>query len=423
MDIKKHYQHIAAYLGQTRAVWAHEVLERDPSLWPKEYQELLQEVSQLSHYEKWKILEQRSPHPLTSVSRRLQHHLELCEKLTKLPSIQSQRTLKLPSWAFKKVRHKKQHEISVLAQVLDEIRQQIGPSQLIDIGGGQGHFARVMSHYFNWETTSIDREQKFIELGLKRLKKYPPPKNAAKLDLKRLDFQGLESPDQIGVENLFQKNSFSLGLHTCGSLAVRHLQTHQNFQTKGLLNFGCCYGKIQKEEDLNLSKTALESPVQWSTPALNLAARAHAQLSYPDFCMQERVKSYRYALGLFLESRFPGEDVSSVGNAPGRNYLGPFTSYARVKFDYLNRAWGLELEKELEEFYYSHETRQKLEQLFCADIIRWSFGRLLELAILLDRALYVSEDGKQKVQLVQFFEESISPRNIGLLAYREELAD
>lgn len=423
MDIKKHYQNIAAYLNETHSVWGHEVLDHNPSLWPKEWRELLQEVSRLSHFEKWQLLEQREPQPLTTQTGQLRRHLELREDLTQLPSVQSHKHLKLPSWAFKKVRYKKQHEISALAQVLDEVREKIGPSKLVDIGGGQGHFARVMAHYFNWETTSIDREQKFIELGIKRLKKYPPPHNAAKVYLKKLDFQGVDGPDQSCVEALFQNDSFSLGLHTCGSLAVKHLQTHLSYQTKGLLNFGCCYGKIQKESDLNLSQAAFESPIKWTVPALNLAARAHAQLSYPDFCMQERVKSYRYALGIFLKKSFPDDDLSSVGNAPTRNYLGSFTEYARVKLMDLNKTWSSSLEKELGDFYYSYQTREKLEQLFCADIVRWSFGRLLELAILLDRALYVSQDNHQKVQLLQFFDESISPRNIGLLVYREELED
>jgi hypothetical protein len=310
-----------------------------------------------------------------------------------------------------------------LAQVLGGIRESLGPTKLIDIGGGQGHFARVMAYYFKWPITSIDREAKFIELGIKRLKKYPMPKDAAQVHLKQLDFQGLETLDKKQLHLLFEKDSFSLGLHTCGPLAVRHLQTHKKFETKGLLNFGCCYGKIKNDKDLNLSNVASDHPIEWSIHALNLAARAHSQLSYPEFCLQERVKSYRYALHLFLLRNFPDSNYQSVGSARGRNYLGSFSEYAQLKFNYIDLPWDSTIKKQLEEFYYSFKTRQELEELFCADILRWSFGRLLELALLLDRALFISQEDCQKVELVQFFEESISPRNIGILAYRDELSD
>lgn len=424
MDIKKRYRHISSYLEQTREIWAYEVLEYDPSSWGPSFQQMLEEVSKLSHYNKWKVLTQRSSHKSIPLSYQLHRHLNDRQKLTELPYVPSQKVLKLPSWAFKKVRYKKQHEISVLAQVLDDIRNRLGPSRLIDIGGGQGHFARVMAHYFNWATTSIDKDPKLIELGTQRLNKYPAPKEAAALNLKHINFCGpQEDVDKQDVEVLFPKDCFSLGLHTCGSLAVRHLQTHQYYQTKGMLNFGCCYGKIQDGKDLNLSQISDASPIKWSTPALNLAARSHAQLSYAEFCMHERVKSYRYALDLFLKSHFPHEDLPSVGTAPRKSYLAPFTKYARLKFDDLNKNWTPALERELNDFYYSYQTRQQIEFLFSADILRWSFGRLLELGLLLDRALFISQDIKQKVELAQFFDESISPRNIGLMAYREELAD
>jgi hypothetical protein len=49
-----------------------------------------------------------------------------------------------------------------------------------------------------------------------------------------------------------------------------------------------------------------------------------------------------------------------------------------------------------------------------ANIIRWQLGRVLELYLLLDRAIYIEERG-MSVELKQFFDENLSPRNIGLL--------
>ena len=48
---------------------------------------------------------------------------------------------------------------------------------------------------------------------------------------------------------------------------------------------------------------------------------------------------------------------------------------------------------------------------------RWQFGRALEVYILLDRALNLMEKG-MKVSMATYFDESLSPRNIGILATR-----
>ena len=49
------------------------------------------------------------------------------------------------------------------------------------------------------------------------------------------------------------------------------------------------------------------------------------------------------------------------------------------------------------------------------NIIRWQFGRAIELWILLDRACYLQEN-KNEVIIGEYFDENISPRNIGIYA-------
>ena len=53
--------------------------------------------------------------------------------------------------------------------------------------------------------------------------------------------------------------------------------------------------------------------------------------------------------------------------------------------------------------------------MFCANIIRWQFGRAIEKLIILDRAIYLKENN-YKVELGELFDENISPRNIGIFA-------
>jgi hypothetical protein len=52
------------------------------------------------------------------------------------------------------------------------------------------------------------------------------------------------------------------------------------------------------------------------------------------------------------------------------------------------------------------------------NLIRWQLGRALEIYILLDRALFL-EEHQYQVSVKTYFKESLSPRNIGILAIKK----
>ena len=69
----------------------------------------------------------------------------------------------------------------------------------------------------------------------------------------------------------------------------------------------------------------------------------------------------------------------------------------------------------LQEWFEQKSIQEKIDEMFCMNIIRWQFGRAIELWILLDRACYLEEQG-HKIKLGEYFDENISPRNIGIYA-------
>ncbi len=69
--------------------------------------------------------------------------------------------------------------------------------------------------------------------------------------------------------------------------------------------------------------------------------------------------------------------------------------------------------EELDSYFQSKSIQDELNLLFRANIIRWQFGRLLELYILLDRAILLEENGLAP-KIEQFFDHELSPRNIAI---------
>jgi hypothetical protein len=68
--------------------------------------------------------------------------------------------------------------------------------------------------------------------------------------------------------------------------------------------------------------------------------------------------------------------------------------------------------------FFQDPTRTRLiRRMILAGILRGIYGRPLELYLLIDRALYLEENG-YTAKLVPYFDEELSPRNIGIQAIK-----
>ena len=311
------------------------------------------------------------------------------------------------------MKKKKRHEIQKITPRLKEIRDQNHFDYVVDIGGGVGHLSRVLSHYHSIASISIDRDPIFQKIGEERLHKYRKLDGSRDVKFVNINF-GDEALDH-SLKNIFQPKSFSLGLHTCGALANILIQKSIDFKTMGLLSFGCCYHKMNPNTDFPLSHFYKDNHfTKLNLFALSLATRSHAAMTRDNYDTKMRVKYYRYALHLFLMKHFNNKYFTDVGECHIRIYWGPFADYIRIKLSEL----GLNhyfTDDDFNLFYSDLEIQKELKVMFLCNIIRWQLGRALEVFILLDRCIYLEEQGYE-IKIEQYFKEALSPRNIGILA-------
>ncbi|EQC51480.1 methyltransferase [Bacteriovorax sp. DB6_IX] len=410
MNFKDRFLQISEFLAPYKSMWVNEIIELYPDgleAYPREWIELLDTLDDDQLYR----LDCLSDYGLienSELGQWMKRMNELCQvQLKEIPETEN-----LPDWAFNKVKGKKRHEILILAEVLKEIQNDKAFSHLVDIGGGVGHLARVMAHYKGIECISLDINQEFQELGKKRLEKYPKPPQGR--DVKFITHDFTHELEGEMTKKIFTKDSFSLGLHTCGPLAIKHIDCALKNQTRGLLNFGCCYNRLDPESDINISDFAKAHGQEgFNTFTFTLASRGHSSMTKEDFIHKRRVKDYRYALHIYFHDILGIKELIPVGDSHHREYWKDFGEYALSKIEKI----GMETQWKKEDFdkFFAQDSLQKsLNQLFKANIIRWQLGRTLELYILLDRILYIEQSGK-KAQLLQFFSSDLSPRNIGVL--------
>ena len=304
---------------------------------------------------------------------------------------------------------KKVHEIERVLSLLGPRTKTI--RRAVDIGGGMGHLARLCVRTFDWTFHSIDRDAALQEKGRDWLRR------ARTLPREKVCFihASLEDGPQDEIDPLLSgQDRVSIGLHTCGSLALTQLRKSQKAGL--LLNFGCCYDQMDPTRDYPVSRFGKAHPLPLTRRALFLATRGRHRKTEAEFALMKRVNEQRFALDLLLRRKLPALGFVRAGDAPKALYAGSFAGYARDRLERLRLEVGM-TEAELNSFESS--VRPETRRIFLCHLLRDRFARALELVILLDRALLLEELGFQ-VELLQVFEPRLSPRNIALIASRTD---
>lgn len=412
MNLKSQALDLLNFLDPFAEMWNAEIMNDYPETIKHYPHEWLTQLASLSDEDVYALDCKIIPESMKHSS--LKTMIEKTESLSLLPFISSSPEIALEDWAFNGIKKKKKHEIQKIVPVIKELNHLHLFNCVIDIGGGVGHLSRILAHYHSIPSISIDRDLNFQKIGLSRLKKYRKLDNARDVEFINLDF-GSTSDREI-ISKVFLPKSFTIGLHTCGPLANTVIHETVTNQTAGLLSFGCCYHSMNPKTDFPLSDFYKKNCTifEISNFALTLATRAHTPMNYSDYQTKKQVKNYRYALHLFLIKYFNQKNFIEVGECNTRIYWEDFSNYIRLKLSELKIQHQF-TDEDFNNFYNDPFIKNELKTMWLCNIVRWQFGRVLEVYLLIDRALYLEEQG-YSVKIEQYFDESLSPRNIGILA-------
>jgi Methyltransferase domain len=300
---------------------------------------------------------------------------------------------------------KKTHELERLLALLAPRTRAI--RQAVDIGGGMGHLARLCVRTFGWTFHSIDRDAALQEKGRDWLRR------ARSLPRDKLGFlhASVEDGLQSELDPFFRgRDRASIGLHTCGPLALTQLRKSQD--AGFLLNVGCCYDKLDATRDYPVSRFGQAHRLPFTRYALALATRERHHKSEAGFALMKRVYAHRFAFELLSRREFPERGFVRAGDAPRVLYAGSFAGYARNRLERLGLETGM-TDAGLEAFEVS--VRPETRRILLCHLLRDRFARALEVVLLLDRAILLAEMGF-RVELLQIFDPRLSPRNIALIA-------
>jgi hypothetical protein len=410
MDHRKRLREIIDFLKGYQRIWQNEImlmypdpLAGYPMAWLEELASIKDKASMISLERK--EVQGLLHHPeLLAFYARIE---ELCrlDQAPALPEIPATNA----TWLY--MVPKKIYEIRRLGPLIDLVYRKENIGKIVDIGGGIGLLAQTMNNVYHHKVVSVDLDPAMQETGRNRHEKNA--KGPHKVDYHNIKV----SADELRFINLLDDSTLTLGLHTCGNLANDQMKASARAKSRALINMGCCYHKLVPEtQNISSFIQAQEDKFVMSQFALTLASRAHRKMDEKDYDLKEKVKLYRYTIHFLLHDEYGMKKIATLGNSPPRLYDETFGVYA---LDNLKRI-GIGIRHSEEELnaYFNDPARQDLiAKMLVAGLIRNAFGRLLELYIQLDRAIYLEEQG-YKSQLLEIFEEPVSPRNIAIVANR-----
>lgn len=410
--LTKRYLAIKELLSPYHSIWQREVLNYYPSSLSSYPLQWVEELVALNSFQQFKIDARVDYDNIENIQ--LKSLFEELRAISLFDQADQYHTLPLfhpHSTTYLGVKDKKKHELERFFSYFNQLQQVKKFNRITNIGGGVGHISRIMTQHFNLDSTDIDMNAEFQKIGREKLRLYPEKPSAPTINFVTLKLDDTTAPEFLAPH--FTGDTFTTGLHTCGELAVRHLKMAVDHQVAAVLNFGCCYGLIEEMEKTRLSNFTQQNPIHFTPHALTLATRAHSEESEVSFNLKKRVKSYRYALHLYNLQEENISEFLTVGNGNEALYRGEFADY----YLFMMKRLGITVntnQNKLNNFYQSEEIQLLLKKMFAMDLIRWQFGRPLEIALLLDRGIFLAESGME-VQFFTLFDELISPRNIGIL--------
>ncbi|WP_242170302.1 MULTISPECIES: methyltransferase [unclassified Pseudomonas] len=310
---------------------------------------------------------------------------------------------KLPTQALEPARHRlnvdvpgrKWQQIEAFGAALNFAQK---PTHWLDWCAGKGHLGRRLLHA-DQQLTCLEYDPALIATGQALSDHHGLP---ASHRLQDVMADVTISPEHTPV-----------ALHACGDLHVRLLQLASAAGCKQLALAPCCYNRINADSYQPLSGAGRASPLKLSIDDLGLPLSE--TVTAGNRVRQQRDTSMARRLGFdHLQRQVRGlDEYLPTPSLPASWLDKPFAEYCQELASLKALSAGEQDWAALE----AHGWR-RLAHVRNLELLRGLFRRPLEMWLVLDRALFLVEQG-YKVEIGSFCEPALTPRNVMVLAERD----
>ncbi|WP_032610345.1 methyltransferase [Pseudomonas syringae] len=271
----------------------------------------------------------------------------------------------------------------------------------LDWCAGKGHLGRRLTGR-SQQLTCLERDPALVEAGLNLSAR-----------------QGIEArhvQQDVMADDAWrslQPHHSPVALHACGDLHVQLMQLASQTGCQQLAIAPCCYNRTRHADYQPLSSEGLASGLKLSRDELGLPLSETVTAGARVRRQRDTSMARRLGFDLLQRTLRGSDDYLPTPSLPVAWLDVPFSDYCC----HLSRLKNLPEPGVQDWAKLEAAGWQRLAQVRNLEQVRNLFRRPLEMWLVLDRALYVQEQG-YKVRVGTFCDAQVTPRNLLILAHR-----
>ena len=391
-DVEARFQALDAFLIEHQGLWRPRPFTQLQLPWETEHPELSRWLRQRSLAEA--EASHNQPHDLPAPAP----FPQLAARALRLGAVD-----KLPTHTLEPARHRLNVDVPGRKW------------QQIEAFGAALTFAQTPAHWLDWCAGKGHLGRRLLQPGqqLTCLEHDPALIASGQALSDRHDLHATHHLQDVMADVAIQPEHTPVALHACGDLHVRLLQLASAAGCKQLALAPCCYNRITADRYQAVSAAGRASLLQLSIDDLGLPLSE--TVTAGNRVRQQRDTSMARRLGFDqLQRQVRGcDDYLPTPSLPASWLDKSFADYCQELASLKGLSTGEQDWTTLEAHGW-----QRLAEVRNLELVRGLFRRPLELWLVLDRALFMVEQG-YNVEVGSFCEPSLTPRNLMVLAERE----
>lgn len=268
---------------------------------------------------------------------------------------------------------------------------------LLEWCSGKLHLGRYLAERFNVSVLGLDINNRLVTHANQLAQRMSIDARAVQCDVLTNEAR----------QNL-TKQQHAIALHACGGLHASLLQGCVEKQVKRITLSPCCYHRFNQTNDYKpLSQAAKQSALVLDNDALRSAVRQSNKASERTRANRKKLQSWRLGFDCLQREVRGVDEYMTVPPLSDQLLQGNFTDFCH----YVADIKGLDLPHGIEFDEYEKRGGRRFFEYSRFDLLRMAFRRALECWLVLDRMLYLEEQG-YTCSLSQFCLPSLTPRNL-----------
>ncbi|MGE6462717.1 methyltransferase [Pseudoalteromonas tetraodonis] len=388
MTLTEQFTALDSLLMNTRSYWQCTAFDFDCFPWPELHDPLTaltdQDVAELDT-DQAQLYQFFSPYI---------PGIEQLSRLASLPVITSSRT-DYPFWISNGIKGRKFTQLQDFVGALPANDQPI-----LEWCAGKGHLGRMLAFNGAPSVHSIELQSHLCEQGQKSAQQQGLAMQFSQADVLT-----------DNTQDFFNPQTHAVALHACGALHQTFMHQASAAKVTQISFSPCCYHLFTENNYQAMSEQAKRSALNLTHRDLKLALQE--TVTAPSRVGKVRKTEVEWRLGFdALRKSLTGESayvsVPSVNKAIFSDSFESFCKWAADK-----KALKLPKDIDYNKFLLIGQARKKITER--VELVRHVFRRAIEVWLVLDRALYLQQQG-YNVSVSTFCEKQLTPRNILILA-------